>query len=107
MGIQGRSLDPYQGAVVTPVKAFFAAKERIAFEQATYTLNFPGRPVELLAEFRSYYGPTMNAYEGATASGRESELENELEALFSEHNENGSEAPTSIPATYLRVTVSV
>jgi hypothetical protein len=36
VGIRGRSLDPYAGAVVTPVKAFFAAKERIAFEQAFY-----------------------------------------------------------------------
>lgn len=32
VGIKGRSLDEYEGAVVTPVKAFFAAKERIAFE---------------------------------------------------------------------------
>ncbi len=32
VGIKGRSLDQYEGMVVTPVKAFFAAKERIAFE---------------------------------------------------------------------------
>lgn len=31
VGIQGRSLDPYEGVIVTPVKAFFAARERIAF----------------------------------------------------------------------------
>jgi len=36
VGAQGRSLDQHAGLVVTPVKAFFAAKERIAFEQAFY-----------------------------------------------------------------------
>jgi hypothetical protein len=34
VGAKGRSLDQYEGIVVTPVKSFFAAKERIAFEQA-------------------------------------------------------------------------
>ena len=32
MGKQGRSLDTHEGFVVTPVKALFSAKERIAFE---------------------------------------------------------------------------
>lgn len=33
VGAKGRSLDAYQGGVlVTPAKAFFQAKERIAFE---------------------------------------------------------------------------
>jgi len=36
VGAKGRSLDQYEGIVVTPVKSFFAAKERIAFEQAFY-----------------------------------------------------------------------
>jgi len=37
VGAKGRSLDAYQGGLlVTPAKAYFAAKERIAFEQAFY-----------------------------------------------------------------------
>jgi hypothetical protein len=32
VGIRGRSLDQYEGAVVTPVKAYFAARERAFFE---------------------------------------------------------------------------
>jgi hypothetical protein len=32
VGLKGRSLDEYEGYAVTPVKALFAAKERIAFE---------------------------------------------------------------------------
>jgi hypothetical protein len=37
VGIQGRSLDQYEGVVVTPVKTLFAARERAFFE-----IEFPG-----------------------------------------------------------------
>jgi SAM-dependent methyltransferase len=77
--------------------------EQISFERDTYTFNYPGPPSELVAEFRSYYGPTMNAFEAATADGREAELQAELDTLFDQ--QNTSEDGTSIPATFLRVTV--
>ena len=32
VGIKGRSLDEYEGVIVTPVKTYFKAKERISFE---------------------------------------------------------------------------
>ena len=67
------------------IERFTAAgvpEERISFERDTYTFNHPGPPSELVAEFRSYYGPTMNAFEAAAANGREAELQAELEALF-------------------------
>ena len=92
------------------IERFAAAgvpEDRISFERATYTFHSPGTPSELLANFRRYYGPTMNAFDAAVANGREAELQRELEALVNEHNVNGSEPPTSIRATYLRVTVSV
>jgi SAM-dependent methyltransferase len=78
-------------------------EDGISFEQDTYTFNYPGPPSELVAEFRTYYGPTMNAFDAATADGREADLQAELDTLFNEQNttENG----TSIPATFLRVTV--
>jgi SAM-dependent methyltransferase len=79
------------------------AEKGISFERDTYTFNYPGPPSELLAEFRTYYGPTMNAFEAAAADGREAELEAELEALFNERNT--SDDATSIPATFMRVTV--
>ena len=78
-------------------------EEQISFERDTYTFNYPGTPSELVAEFRSYYGPTMNAFEAAAANGREAELQAELDALFNE--QNTSDDATSIPATFLRVTV--
>lgn len=73
----------------------------------TYTFNFPGPPAELLGVFRTYYGPTMNAFEAAAADGREAELQAELEALFNDQNASQNEDATSIPATFLRVTVAV
>jgi hypothetical protein len=61
---------------------------------------------ELLAAFRTHYGPTMNAFDAAEANGRADELQNELEALFNTHNASSSPDATSIPATFLRVTVA-
>ena len=78
-------------------------RESIAFQRDTYTFNYPGSPSELLSEFRTYYGPTMNAFEAASADGREAELQAALDALFNE--QNTSDTATSIPATFLRVTV--
>jgi SAM-dependent methyltransferase len=103
-------LSPMMWGVEENVIERFAAadipEDKISFEKATYTFNHPGPPAELLAEFRTFYGPTMNAFEAASARGREAELQHELESQFTEQNQTGNEAPTSIPATYLRVTVS-
>ena len=88
------------------VERFTAAgvpREKISFQRDSYTFNFPGTPSELAGEFKTYYGPTMNAFEAASADGREAELQAELEALFDE--QNTSDDATSIPATFLRVTV--
>jgi hypothetical protein len=57
------------------------AAERISFAKDTWTFNHPGPPSELVAAFRTYYGPTMNAFEAATADGREVELQAELDAF--------------------------
>ncbi len=78
--------------------------DRISFQRDTYTFNYPHSPAELVAEFRTYYGPTMNAFEAAGADGREDDLQAELEALFTSQN-TSNDGATSIPATFLRVTV--
>ena len=79
--------------------------DKISFERDTYTFDFPGTPSQLLAEFKMYYGPTMNAFEAAAANGRDADLHAELDALFNAQNQSGSTTSTEIPATYLRVTV--
>jgi SAM-dependent methyltransferase len=92
------------------IERFAAAgvpKEKIAFVRDTYTFNFPGPPSELVDAFRKFYGPTMNAFEAAEKNGRAGDLQKELEALFSSQNKSPSQDTTSIPATFLRVTVAV
>ena len=92
------------------VERFTAAgvpEEQISCERDTFTFNYQGTPSELLGLFRDYYGPTMNAYAAAAADGREDDLHAELDALFNEQNSSSSGDTTSIPATFLRVTVAV
>jgi SAM-dependent methyltransferase len=80
---------------------------KIACVPDTYTFNYPGSPADFVAAFRAYYGPTMNAFEAAEKNGRAGELQKELEDLFQQQNQSPNPGRTSIPATYLRVTVSV
>ena len=90
------------------IERFAAAgvpKENISFARDTFTFNFPGTPSAFVDEFRKYYGPTMNAFEAAEKNGRAAELQKELEELFASLNK--SHNATSIPATFLRVTVAV
>ena len=79
----------------------------ISFARDTWLFNYPGPPSALLAEFRTYYGPTMNAFDSAASSGRADVLQAELETLFNSQNKSLDKDKTSIPATFLRVTVAV
>jgi ubiquinone/menaquinone biosynthesis C-methylase UbiE len=83
------------------------AADKISFVRDTYTFNFPGTPVEFVAAFRKYYGPTMNAFEAAEKNGKAEELRKELEILFTSQNKSAMPGATSIPATFLRAMVSV
>jgi len=92
------------------IERFAAAgvpKENISFVKDTFRFNSPGTPSELLGTFRKYYGPTMNAFEAAEKNGRAGDLQNELEVLFNSQNKSPRNDATSIPATFLRVTVCV
>jgi len=80
--------------------------EKISFARDTYTFNFPGKPSEFVLAFRKYYGPTMNAFEAAEKDSRADDLQRELEVLFNSQNQSPSKDVTSIPATFLRVTVA-
>ncbi len=80
-------------------------KENISFVRDTFTFNAPYSPTELVNTFKTYYGPTMNAFEAAEKNGKALELQNELEVLFNSQNKSNTANTTSIPATFLRVTV--
>jgi SAM-dependent methyltransferase len=96
-GVESNVIDRFAAAGVP--------KDNISFAQDTFTFNFPGRPSAFVDEFRKYYGPTMNAFEAAEKQGRAAELQKQLEELF--NSQNKSQDATSIPATFLRVTVAL
>ena len=81
--------------------------EKISFARDTFIFNFSGAPSAFVDEFRKYYGPTMNAFEAAEKNGRAADLQRELEELFASQNKSPSKDATSIPATFLRVTVAL
>src|SRR4051812_634408 len=72
------------------VERFTAAgitEDAISCERDTFVFSYPGMtPAEVVAVFRDYYGPTMNAFDAARADGREAELAGELEELFDAQN---------------------
>ena len=98
-GIESNVTERFAGAGVP--------KEKISFVRDTFTFNYPSPPSALVDEFRKYYGPTMNAFDAAEKNGRAADLQKELEDLFNAHNKSPSKDATSIPATFLRVTVAL
>lgn len=92
------------------VERFSAAAvpaERIICERDTFTFSYAGHPAAFVNEFRQYYGPTMNAFDAAEKAGRAPDLQRDLEELFIRQNRSPNPAATSIPATFLRVTVQL
>ena len=81
--------------------------ERISCTESTFTFHHVGSPSDYVREFRTYYGPTMTAFEAAGAVGRADDLQHDLEALFEEQNVSATPGTTTIPATFLHVVVDV
>ncbi len=92
--------------VIERFEAAGVAKENIAFSKETFTFNAPYPPSEFLDKFKTYYGPTMNAFEAAEKSGKAVELQQELDQLFNCQNQSTDRNTTSIPAAFLQVTVT-
>jgi SAM-dependent methyltransferase len=80
---------------------------QVAFQRDTFTFRAPLTPADYVTEFRLWYGPTMNAFDAAAASGRADDLQRELETLFRDHNRSGRDDHVVAPSTFLRVTVSL
>lgn len=77
----------------------------ISFERNKYVFNFAGTPQVFVSMFRLFYGPTMNAFDAAAKNGKADQLQRELEDLFVSQNISATPGYTTIPATFLRVTV--
>ena len=98
-GIENNVIERFAGAGVP--------KEKISFARDTFTFNFSGAPSEFVTEWRTYYGPIMNAFDAATKNGRSADLQKELEDLFNSQNKSPRKDATSLHATFLRVTVAI
>ncbi len=98
-GIESNVIERFAGAGVS--------KEKISFARDTFTFNYPGTPSEFVSVWKTYYGPMMNAFEAAEKNGRSADLQKELEGLFNSQNKSPRKDATSIPATFLRVTVAL
>ena len=79
---------------------------KIACERDTYVFDFDGTPKQFVEAFRTYYGPTMNAFAAAESNGRSTDLQGELQELFEAQNTSTTPGRTVIPATFMRVTVT-
>jgi ubiquinone/menaquinone biosynthesis C-methylase UbiE len=98
-GVKASVLERFEAAGIPP--------NNITCERDTYTFNYPGPATNFLDQFRNFYGPTMNAFEAAAKTGRSEELQNELDLLFNRQNQDRTNDVTTIPASFLRVTVRV
>ena len=96
-GIPANVIERFGAAGVPPAN-IFCVKD-------SYTFNFDGPAPAFLDTFRCYYGPTMNAFDAAAQAGRADALLAELAALFDAQNTSTDKSCTSIPATFLRVTI--
>jgi ubiquinone/menaquinone biosynthesis C-methylase UbiE len=82
-------------------------KEKISMVKDTFNFTSTDKgPADLIETFRQFYGPTMNAYEAAQKNGKVEELHSQLLELAKAQNKSRN-GGTSIPATFLRVTVSL
>jgi ubiquinone/menaquinone biosynthesis C-methylase UbiE len=82
-------------------------KQNISMVKDTYYFAHPDKiPSDFIELFEKFYGPTMNAVEAAAKNGREHELHEQLVELANSQNRS-KDAGTLIPATFMRITVSI
>ena len=82
-------------------------KQKISMVKNTYYFASPDiSPTQFIELFETFYGPTMNAVEAAQKSGKAKELHKQLVELAKAQNKS-RDVGTLIPATFMRVTVSL
>lgn len=82
-------------------------KEKISMEKDIFSfISADKSPAQFIEVMERFYGPTMNAVDAAQKSGKLEELHSQLLDLAKSQNKT-TNGGTSIPATFLRVTVSL
>jgi len=82
------------------------SKEKISMVKDTFYFVSPDSPEQFIDSFEKFYGPTMNAVDAAQKDGKADDLHKQLVALAKEQNK-ATDGSTSIPATFLKVTVNL
>jgi hypothetical protein len=82
-------------------------KENVSMVKDTYYFaSLDKNPAQFIELFERFYGPTMNAVEAAQKIGKAGELHAQLVELANSQNKS-KDAGTFIPATFLRITVTL
>jgi ubiquinone/menaquinone biosynthesis C-methylase UbiE len=82
-------------------------EQKMSMVKDTYYFASPDiSPIQFIELFETFYGPTMNAVEAAQKSGKAEELHKQLVELAKAQNKS-RDVGTLIPATFMRVTVSL
>ena len=82
-------------------------REKISVVPDTYYFASPDKsPTQFIELFEAFYGPTMNAVEAAQKNGKAEELHDQLVTLAKAQNKS-KDVGTLIPATFMRVTVTL
>ncbi len=92
------------------IERFTAAgipSENISFSKETWVFAEPITATDFVDDFKQYYGPTMNAFDAAEKNGKAADLLKELYDLFNSQNTSTNKNEINIPATYLKVTVTL
>jgi ubiquinone/menaquinone biosynthesis C-methylase UbiE len=83
------------------------SKEKISTAKDVFSfISADKSPAQFIDVMEKFYGPTMNAVDAAQKSGKYEELHSQLLDLAKSQNK-ATGGGTSIPATFLRVTVSL
>jgi len=96
-----------ESEVVSRFAAAGVVAQNISFERETFWFKGAISAKQFVVMFKTYYGPTMNAFDAAEKNGKANQLQSELENLFTTQNQSKDEHTVSIPATFLKVTVEI
>jgi ubiquinone/menaquinone biosynthesis C-methylase UbiE len=97
-GVESHIIERFGKAGVAP--------EKIRTSREVYLFASPDKtPEQVVDLLRRYYGPTMNAFDAAEKAGKAEELHTKIVDLARSQNRS-TDGSTSIPATFMRVTVS-
>jgi hypothetical protein len=98
-GVESHIVDRFGQAGVAP--------EKISMVKDTYYFASAEKsPAQFIESFETFYGPTMNAVEAAKKNGKAEDLHNQLVELARAQNKS-KDFGTLIPATFMRITVSL